>query len=436
MPWQNNVVYHALSDVGIKRSHNQDAFGVLLASNAEAWDSRGHLFVVADGMGAHAVGELASKMAVDAIQIAYHKLRDLSPNDAIRQAIVEANQSIHERGQKNREFEGMGTTVTALALLANGAWIGHVGDSRCYRIRGPAIEQLSFDHSLQWEMARRQNVTPEKLKSVPRNVIIRSLGPEKRVKVDVNGPYHVEDGDQFLLCSDGLSTPVSDRELWAITSFLPGDEACKFLVDLANLRGGMDNITLVLVQFGKGMEDRKKPKRLRALLSREFWWRGVRRIPLYGWFLISGLVMAAAGYLLGKYGRPNVFIPLVAILSFVAALGGMVLRRKKKADAPPSRPAAPPPVYRSNVLWMDDSLVEGLARMVPSLRELAIEENWRLDWAELQKLKQTAEEHQTAGRHLDAFKSYCRLLSMLAIGMRAARDKQEVFRPHWQQEGN
>lgn len=436
MHWQDNVVFHALSDVGIKRSHNQDAFGVLLASSTEAWHSRGHLFVVADGMGAHAVGELASKMAVDAIQIAYHKLRDMAPDAAIRQAIIEANQTIHERGQKNREFEGMGTTVTALALLADGAWIGHVGDSRCYRVRGPAIEQLSFDHSLQWEMARRQNVLPEKLKSVPRNVIIRSLGPEKRVKVDVNGPYRIEDGDQFLLCSDGLSTPVTDRELWAATSFLPGDVACRFLIDLANLRGGMDNITLVLVQFGKSMRDPDRSSRLRNLFSREFWWRQIRRVPIHGWFLFSGLVMAAIGYLLGKYNQPNILIPLVALLSFCAALGGMVLRRKNRADTPPAPPPAPPPIYRSKIFWLDDTLVEGLARMVPSLRELAIEENWKLDWAELQKTKQDAEEHQNAGRYLESFKAYCAVLSILAVSMRAARDKQEVFRPHWQQEGD
>src|SRR5262249_45104221 len=152
------------------------------------------------------------------------------------------------RGQQNKEFEGMGTTATALLLRPEGAWIAHVGDSRAYRVRGGMIEQLSFDHSLVWELARRQNISPDALQGIPSNVIVRSLGPEPLVQVDLEGPHPVQAGDLFLLCSDGLSGPVSDREIGAVARALPPHEACRCLVDLANLNGGPDNITAVVVR--------------------------------------------------------------------------------------------------------------------------------------------------------------------------------------------
>src|SRR5262249_34139994 len=192
--------------------------------------------MVADGMGAHAVGELASKLAIDIIPHTYTKYAHEGPAAALRKAFVEANLSIHNRGQQNREFAGMGTTGTALLLRPEGVWIGHVGDSRAYRIRAGQIEQLSFDHSLHWELARRQHINPDKLQGIPSNVIVRSLGPEPLVQVDVEGPHLVCGGDIYVLCSDGLSGPLSDHEIGAIATVLPPAEACRFLVDLANLR--------------------------------------------------------------------------------------------------------------------------------------------------------------------------------------------------------
>src|SRR5262249_52743505 len=109
-------------------------------------------------------------------------------------------------------------------------------------------EQLSFDHSLVWELARRQRRNPDELTGVPSNVIVRSLGPEPSVMVDVEGPHPLEPGDTFLLCSDGLSGPVNDREIGAVSSALSPEEACKFLVHLANLQGGPDNITVIIAK--------------------------------------------------------------------------------------------------------------------------------------------------------------------------------------------
>ena len=141
----------ALSDVGLRRTNNQDNMGVMMASNADLWQRRGHLFLVADGMGAHAAGEYASKLAVDHVPHTYHKEPDASAATAIRKAIEEANHIIPARGQANPDFQGMGTTCSALIMLPEGAMVAHVGDSRVYRLRSNRLEQLTFDHSLVWE---------------------------------------------------------------------------------------------------------------------------------------------------------------------------------------------------------------------------------------------------------------------------------------------
>src|SRR5262249_11599609 len=196
------------------------------------------------------VGEKASELAASIIPHTYHKHAQQGPVPALRKAFSEANASIHSRGQANREFEGMGTTGTALVLRSEGAWLAHVGDSRAYPIREGQIEQLTFDHSLVWVYARQQRIDPASVQNIPSNVIVRSLGPEPLVQVDIEGPHPVQDGDIYVLCSDGLSGPVSDQEIGAVASTLPPEEACRFLVDLANLRGGPDNITVVIVRVG------------------------------------------------------------------------------------------------------------------------------------------------------------------------------------------
>ena len=143
--------YAALSDVGLRRSNNQDSLAVMPAASQSLWQQRGDLFVVADGMGAHAAGELASKISTDTVPLVYHKLMDNTPAEAVLAALEEANAQINNRGQAI-DFRGMGTTTTALVLLPYGALVAHVGDSRAYRLRGNRLEQLTFDHSLVWEI--------------------------------------------------------------------------------------------------------------------------------------------------------------------------------------------------------------------------------------------------------------------------------------------
>ena len=134
--WNHCLEHAALSDIGLRRANNQDAYAVVLAGNQADFQQRGHFFLVADGMGAHAAGELASKMATDVVSLVYRKRLDQSPPEAILSAVLDANHQIYSRGQASPDFRGMGTTATALVLLPAGALVAHVGDSRAYRLRG------------------------------------------------------------------------------------------------------------------------------------------------------------------------------------------------------------------------------------------------------------------------------------------------------------
>ena len=247
--WQSGLEHVALSDLGLRRSNNQDSMTAAVAGSLAAFQQRGHLFMVADGMGAHAAGELASKLAVDTVPLSYHKLADRSPPEALRAAMEDANSQIHSRGCASPDFKGMGTTSTVLVLLPQGALVAQVGDSRAYRFRGNRYEQLTFDHSLVWEMRAAAALPAGQVPDyIPKNVITRSLGPNPSVQVDLEGPFPVAVGDTFLLCSDGLSGPVNDEEMGILLHCLPPAEAARTLIDLANLRGGPDNITVVIVR--------------------------------------------------------------------------------------------------------------------------------------------------------------------------------------------
>jgi serine/threonine protein phosphatase PrpC len=252
--WRNAFVAKAISDVGMRRASNQDSYCITLADDRDKWERSGHLLIVADGMGAHAAGELASRLSVEHIPHHYTKLNRGDPVRAILQALEETNSEIYRRGQANPEFRSMGTTTSALLILPAGAVAAHVGDSRVYRLRGQTLEQLTFDHSLVWEMRASGEVSEEALKNnvVPKNVITRSLGPSASVQVDLEGPFPVLKGDRFLLCSDGLSGQLSDEEIGILLGTLDIDMAMRTMVDLANMRGGPDNITVVVGEVTSG----------------------------------------------------------------------------------------------------------------------------------------------------------------------------------------
>jgi PPM family protein phosphatase len=247
--WSPVVFAVACTDIGMRRANNQDSYAIVEASDADKWQRSGDLLIVADGMGAHAAGELASRLSVELIPHHFSKLNTkLEPSEALLRAFEETNREINRRGTVNPEFRSMGTTTSAILLLPTGGVIAHVGDSRVYRLRGQTFEQLTFDHSLVWEMQQAGEVSEEMIRnsSIPKNVITRSMGPSPSVMVDLEGPFPLQKGDRFLLCSDGLSGQLGDEEIGTILGLLDPSTAVKALVDLANFRGGPDNITVVI----------------------------------------------------------------------------------------------------------------------------------------------------------------------------------------------
>ena len=339
-------------------------------------------------MGAHAVGELASELAAGIIPHTYHKQAAQNGVPSLRKAFIEANATIHAKGQQNPEFSGMGTTTTALLLRPEGVWIGHVGDSRAYRIRNSQIEQMSFDHSLVWEMARRHGVEPEGLPGIPSNVIVRSLGPEPLVEVDIEGPHPVQPGDVFLLCSDGLSGQVSDAEIGAIASSLPPAEACRALVGLANLRGGPDNITVLIVQV------KEKQARAVALDSGSQWYLRVVPWPMVA--LLLGVLLAAGAGVLTNYSiyPLNLAVFLLAGTAIVTGLVGLQAVYNREKNHLRDEPESPlPPIYRQSSCQIGQPLVEDLARFLSASKHQIQEKQWDADWTAYQLHIEAAEKY-------------------------------------------
>jgi protein phosphatase len=424
----DNIKQASLTDVGVRRSHNQDAYAALLATDREQWRSRGHVFLVADGMGAHAVGELASKLAADIIPHTYSKHAHEGPAAALRKAFVEANLSIHARGQQNREFAGMGTTGTALLVRPEGVWIAHVGDSRAYRVRQGKIEQLTFDHSLHWELARRQHVNPDKLQGIPSNVIVRSLGPEPLVQVDVEGPHPVAEGDTYVLCSDGLSGQLSDHEIGAVVSVLPPAEACRFLVDLANLRGGPDNITVMIVHID-GAGSPSDPT-LHLPGERTPWYL---LLPWPMSALLGGTMLAAGAALMTYYqiwGALLIF--LLAAASLIAGVVGLVIAHKEEKLRQENEPEPPRiNVYQQASCQIERPLLDKLARAEALLQQRARERQWEADWDSFQHYHDQAQTHLSQGQLPDTFREYCRAVTVLTEAFLKQRNKEEMFQPVW-----
>jgi len=227
------------TDVGRQRSANEDSLVV-----------RPPLFAVADGMGGAKAGEVASAVAVDAVEAAEESSE---PTEAQLANIVhEANRRIYDLAVADESRRGMGTTLTLAKLHGDEVSLAHVGDSRAYRLRGGELEQLTHDHSLVAELERSGQITPEAAERHPqRSIITRALGPEPSVEVDT---YTLagRDGDVFLICSDGLTSMISDDEVTSILrSAASLDEAAEALVLAANQSGGKDNITVILFRLGE-----------------------------------------------------------------------------------------------------------------------------------------------------------------------------------------
>ncbi len=235
----------AVSDRGRKRPSNEDSYGFSVEHG---------VFVVCDGMGGAAAGEIASSLAVDEVMRRLcgrgPALDQASPlPQAAEQAIRAANEAIHSRSLRNDKLSGMGTTLVTLVVEERRAWVLNIGDSRCYRLRNRCLEQLTRDHSLVEEQVRLGRMTPSEAQRSPlRNVITRALGTQTSVTPDAI-ELAAEPGDLFLLCSDGLTRELPDSQVASLLSAeLPLDGLAGQLVNAANKAGGHDNITCLLVR--------------------------------------------------------------------------------------------------------------------------------------------------------------------------------------------
>ena len=434
----HTIRYASLTDVGIKRSHNQDACSAQPAADEKHFRTVGHVFVVADGMGGHAVGEKASAKAVRDIPLTFQKhVPGEGPEASIRRAFTEANAGIHQIGTNNPEFKGLGTTSTALVLRPEGAWIGHVGDSRAYRMRGGQLEQLTFDHSWVWEIAKRQGVDPDMLGDFKRNVIIRSLGPEAEVEVDIEGPHPVEPGDAFLMCSDGLTNHVRPDEIGAVMTAFPPVEACAFLVELANLRGGSDNITCLIVQIPRGdgtSEVGTRPaKKVSGLAAAVRWWGEHVTWPPTLMAVGGGLVGLSIWMRMEQIPGVVVAFVLAAVL-ILAGLGGLALQLRRKVDSGAGEGADTNRelhVYKTHPFEVEKDLYERFRDLEATALKSMEEEPTTFDRAAHQKLTAAAEAKLKAGDWLAAFRARCQALQFVAIPLNRRQQKSEEFKPNW-----
>ncbi len=243
------TVVSMLSDVGCHREVNEDSYLQVQPEDAKLLKKRGALFVVADGMGGHSAGEIASRMAVDILNREYYAL----PGDAqaaLTAALCQANREIYEAALKNEEMRGMGTTCTALVLQDDAALSAHVGDSRLYLIRGNQIHLMTEDHSYVMELVKKGVLSSQDARRHPdKNIILRAVGSHSEVEVSTwQEPFPVHGGDTFLLCSDGLYDLVEDEEIRKAVIRDEPRQASENLVELAKERGGHDNITVGIVK--------------------------------------------------------------------------------------------------------------------------------------------------------------------------------------------
>lgn len=256
MPGQPRVIAAGKTDVGRKRTHNEDSFALVESES---------LYMVADGMGGHSSGEVASRMAIDTMREFFRatsadpeatwpykmdKTRGYEENRLIT-GINLANRRIYDASQRESHLHGMGTTIVGLLCVQNQCLIGHVGDSRVYRLRGDAMQQLTEDHSLLNDYIKMKSMTPQEIENFPhKNVIVRALGMKETVKVDaiLDTP---QPGDLYVLCSDGLAGPLTDDEIHSVLVKHNKDlgQAAQALVDEANNNGGPDNVTVVLCRW-------------------------------------------------------------------------------------------------------------------------------------------------------------------------------------------
>ena len=250
--------YAALSETGRVRDNNEDSY-----------HADGRIFIVADGMGGHRAGEVASAAAIESFLRFEEEKRGLPPLQRLRGGIEAANHHLSIMAREDPELEGMGTTFTAI-LVESGLYLGHVGDSRAYMWRRGELRLLTRDHSLVERMVSEGHLSPRQARVHPqRNVILRALGVAEDLEADLD-TIDVAPADRLLLCSDGLSGYLEDKELGEIMSLeVEPEERCRRLVGAANERGGLDNITVIVVDLGEEVASGTNAQ----TAARRPWWK-------------------------------------------------------------------------------------------------------------------------------------------------------------------
>ncbi len=283
-PEPDEFVTGAMSDIGQVREVNQDYCGEFDDPNTGR-----RILVVADGMGGHLGGEVASKMAVETVAEIFAAGGD-DAEALLREALETANERVHKTAQEDMDLAGMGTTGVCLLFESGGrGFVAHVGDSRAYRFRAGQLEQITDDHSVVGALIRMGHITEDEAKLHPqRNEILRAIGTNEQVEVQVT-PLELEPGDKYLLCSDGLSGFVSDADIADVLARMDPEGAVRTLVQMANLEGGNDNIT-VQVAMIPGEPPKEKARTTEMIVTPEL---HDRRGPPW-WVWVAGVVLAGA----------------------------------------------------------------------------------------------------------------------------------------------
>ncbi|MBL7661537.1 serine/threonine-protein phosphatase [bacterium] len=255
-PQAQSHIPAAVTDVGCEREINEDRYAVIDSPQGRAW-------IVCDGMGGVMGGELAAQLAIDAMRRVLETSDSATPAETIKSAIEEANRVIVLRRQ-NPAFSSMGTTVIAAMQMLDEIVIAHAGDSRAYVVRGQEIEQLTVDHTYVQDLVDKGAIKPEDALSHPQaHVLTRCLGSEPRLNLTLQQYYLWEAAqpDVLVLCSDGLYSLVSDKEISQVVTSRSPQDACVDLVELAKSRGGFDNITVVILPLEGQLREEASPNR-------------------------------------------------------------------------------------------------------------------------------------------------------------------------------
>ena len=294
IPDPEHFVTGGMSDIGQVREVNQDYCGEF-----DDPARRRRLLIVADGMGGHLGGEVASRMAVEAVAEVFHNGGD-DAGELLRIALETANQRVHSASQEDMDLAGMGTTGVCLLFERGGrAWVGHVGDSRAYRLRDGKFEQITEDHSVVGALIRMGHITEEEARLHPqRNEILRAIGTNEEVEVQVSA-FELEPGDRYLLCSDGLSGFVTDDDIAEVLGRQDPQDAVRTLIQMANLEGGSDNITAqVIVIPGEASTRKKRGQTTDVIVTPEL--KDRSGPPLWIWAIGLGLLGVFGWWVLGR----------------------------------------------------------------------------------------------------------------------------------------